>query len=104
MIRFSRLVRRGRDLLIKFADLPIPDLAGPALSSLSAQSRPGLFSRIEGTCLAGDTAGIANKPEPPKPIRWSVYKIASNPVWLGEIEATDEAAAIGKAASSSLSG
>jgi hypothetical protein len=37
-------------------------------------------------------------PEPPKPIRWSVYKIASKAVWLGDVEAQDEAAAMEKAA------
>jgi hypothetical protein len=35
-------------------------------------------------------------PEPP--IRWNVYKIASKAVWLDEIEAPDEAAAMEKAA------
>ena len=37
---------------------------------------------------------MARKSEPPKPIRWNVYKIASKAVWLGEVEATDEAAAV----------
>jgi hypothetical protein len=41
---------------------------------------------------------MAKKPEPPKPIIWSIYKIASKGVWLGEVEASDEAAAIEKAA------
>jgi hypothetical protein len=69
MIRFSRLVRRRRDLLIKFADPPIPDLAGP-IALFFVDSKPaGLFSRIE---LVGDTAGMAKKPEPPNLIRWSV--------------------------------
>jgi hypothetical protein len=31
---------------------------------------------------------MANKPEPPKPIRWAIYKIASKGVWLGAVEAT----------------
>jgi hypothetical protein len=38
------------------------------------------------------------KLEPPEPIRWNVNKIASKAVWLGTIEAADEAAAIEKGA------
>jgi hypothetical protein len=38
------------------------------------------------------------KKTPPKPLRWNVYKIASKAVWLGVVEAADEAAAIEKAA------
>jgi hypothetical protein len=34
------------------------------------------------------------KPEPPKPIRWTIYKIAANAVRLGTVEAPDEATAI----------
>jgi hypothetical protein len=41
---------------------------------------------------------MANKPEPPKPIVWNIYKIASKAVWLGAVEAPDEAAAMEKAA------
>jgi hypothetical protein len=41
---------------------------------------------------------MAKKPEPPKLIRWNVYKIASKAVWLGEVEAPDEAAAMQRAA------
>jgi hypothetical protein len=41
---------------------------------------------------------MAKKPEPPKPIRWNVYKIASKAVWLVEVEALDETAAMEKAA------
>ena len=41
---------------------------------------------------------MAKKPEPPKPIIWKVYKIANKAVWLGDVEAPDEAAAMGKAA------
>jgi hypothetical protein len=42
--------------------------------------------------------GVAKKPEPPKPKRWNVYKLASKAVWLGEVEATDEADAMEKGA------
>jgi hypothetical protein len=42
---------------------------------------------------------MAKKPEPaPKLINWKVYKIANKLVWLAEVEASDEAAAIEKAA------
>jgi hypothetical protein len=37
---------------------------------------------------------MAKKPEPPKPICWKVYKIASKAVWLGDVEAPDEATAM----------
>jgi hypothetical protein len=45
-----------------------------------------------------DTAGMAKKPEPPPPLIWKVYKIASKAVWLVDVEAPDEAAAMEKAA------
>ena len=57
-----------------------------------------LSQSIERTWLAADTAGMAKKPEPPKLLRWNLYKIASKAVWLGEIEAPDEQAAMEKAA------
>ena len=41
---------------------------------------------------------MAEEPEPPKPINWKVYKIANKLVWLGDVEAPDEAAAMEKAA------
>jgi hypothetical protein len=41
---------------------------------------------------------MAKKPEPPKPVIWKVYKIASKSVWLGDVEAPNEAAAMEKAA------
>src|SRR5262245_29660214 len=41
---------------------------------------------------------MAKQPEPPAPIRWQIFKIASKSVWLGSGEAPDEAAAIVKAA------
>jgi hypothetical protein len=44
------------------------------------------------------TAAMAKKPEPPKPIRWNVYKIAGKAVWPGVVEAADQAAAMEKAA------
>jgi hypothetical protein len=40
---------------------------------------------------------MAKKPEP-KPISWNVYKIASKAVWLGDVDAPDEAAAMEQAA------
>jgi hypothetical protein len=44
------------------------------------------------------TAGMPKKPEPPKPIRWNIYKIAANVVRLGTVEAPDAATAIEKGA------
>jgi hypothetical protein len=41
---------------------------------------------------------MAKKPEPAKPIVWSIYKIAAKAVWLGNVEALDEATAIEKGA------
>jgi hypothetical protein len=42
---------------------------------------------------------MAKKPaEPPKPIVWNVHKFASKAVWLGVVEAPDEAAAMERAA------
>jgi hypothetical protein len=41
---------------------------------------------------------MAKRPEPPKPIRWTIYKIAAKAVRLGAVEAPDEAAAIEKGA------
>jgi hypothetical protein len=42
---------------------------------------------------------MAKKPEPPpKPIRWGIYKLASKAVWLGNVEAPDEASAIERGA------
>jgi hypothetical protein len=41
---------------------------------------------------------MAKKPEPPKPIIWNVYKIASKAVWLAAVEVLDEAAAIERGA------
>jgi hypothetical protein len=42
---------------------------------------------------------MAKKPEPPpKPIAWGIYKLAPKAVWLGNVEAPDEASAIEKGA------
>jgi hypothetical protein len=35
---------------------------------------------------------MAKKPEPPKPVRWGIYKLAAKQTWVGEVEAPDEAA------------
>jgi hypothetical protein len=57
-----------------------------------------LFSKIEETYLPADTAGMAKKSEPPKPVTWNIYKFASKAVWLPTVEASDEATAMEKAA------
>jgi hypothetical protein len=41
---------------------------------------------------------MATKPEPTRPARWTIFKIAGKGVWLGTVEALDQAAAIEKAA------
>jgi hypothetical protein len=38
-------------------------------------------------CLTIDICRTVKKPEPPKPIIWNVYEIASKGVWLGEVAA-----------------
>ncbi len=42
--------------------------------------------------------GMAKKPEPPKRMTWSIYKLAAKAVRLGTVEAPDEATAMEKAA------
>ncbi len=44
---------------------------------------------------------MAQKPEPSKPTRWSIYKIAANAVRLGTVEAPDATTAIEKGAANS---
>jgi hypothetical protein len=41
---------------------------------------------------------MAKKPEPSKPISWTIYKIAARQERLGVVEAPDEATAIERAA------
>jgi hypothetical protein len=41
---------------------------------------------------------MSQKTEPQKPTSWNIYKAAAKAVWLGTVEAADEAAAIEKAA------
>jgi hypothetical protein len=41
---------------------------------------------------------VAQKPEPPQPITWNIFRAAKKAVWVGEVEATDERDAIAKAA------
>ena len=45
--------------------------------------------------------GEPTSPEPPQPAplpRWAIHKAAHRLIWVGEVEAADEAAAITKAA------
>jgi hypothetical protein len=41
---------------------------------------------------------MTKKPEPPEPIRWTIYKLAAKRLWLGTVEAADGREAIEKAA------
>jgi len=44
-------------------------------------------------------AAIAKKLEPPQqPITWTIYKVAAKQIWVGTVDASDEATAIEKAA------
>ena len=45
-----------------------------------------------------DTAGMAKKPEPTKPISWEILYAGKKPKPLGEVEAADANEAIEKAA------
>jgi hypothetical protein len=47
--------------------------------------------------LASQYCRHGKEAQPPKPIVWSIYKIAAKAVRLGTIEAPDEAAAMEKA-------
>jgi 2-C-methyl-D-erythritol 4-phosphate cytidylyltransferase len=41
---------------------------------------------------------VVREPQTPQPMKWAIYKVAAKQIWIGEIEATDEAEAIQKAA------
>jgi hypothetical protein len=53
------------------------------------------FFLVGSACVTADTAVMAKKSDPLK--SWNIYKFASKAVWLGTVEASDEAAAIEKA-------
>jgi hypothetical protein len=53
---------------------------------------------VERNRPTAQTARMAKKPEPTKPISWNLYKIANKAIRLGTIEAPDEATASEKAA------
>jgi hypothetical protein len=77
--------------------LDIDERARPAREVLHA-ARNGVVPALDWMGGAVDTHRMAKKPEPPKPIVWNVYKIASKAVWLGGVEAMDEDAAMQKGA------
>jgi hypothetical protein len=60
---------------------------------------PPPFARaaVAATYLAADTCQMAVKTEPTRPISWAIYNVTTRAVWLGTIEAVDEAAAVEKA-------
>ena len=45
---------------------------------------------------------MTKKPEPPEPIRWTIYKLAAKRLWLGTVEAADGREAIEKAAADNV--
>jgi hypothetical protein len=55
------------------------------LAQTASTEEPGPFSWIEGTYLAANICRMAKKPEPPKPMTWSIYKLAG-----GEVEAAGQ--------------
>ena len=64
---------------------------------VSVNAAPGSVPFLGGNGLHARSARGTHT-EPPKPIVWSIYKIASKAVWLGDVEPPDEAAAMEKAA------
>ncbi len=46
----------------------------------ASTEEPGPFSWIEGTYLAANICRMAKKPEPPKHMTWSIYKLAAKAV------------------------
>jgi hypothetical protein len=81
-----------------FAHLLGRSTVGRGVTRLLAQQLRRVPTAVERNQPAIQTAGMAKKQEPPKPITWDIYKIASKGVWLGGVDAPDEAAAIEKAA------
>jgi hypothetical protein len=41
---------------------------------------------------------MVKRPEPPQAARWNIYKFTGKAVWLGTVQAADEATAMEKAA------
>jgi hypothetical protein len=48
--------------------------------------------------MAKQPPDASTNAQPPAPTRWEIFKIASKSVWLGSVEAANEAEAIQKAA------
>jgi hypothetical protein len=44
------------------------------------------------------TTKVTKKPQPPKPVRWGIYKLAAKQTWIDEVEVATEAEAIEKTA------
>jgi hypothetical protein len=74
-----------------------PVVLRPVRRKGDSQQLTRVRTAIERNRFAAQTAGMAKKPQPPKPICWKVDKIASKAVWLGDVEARDEATAMDKA-------
>jgi hypothetical protein len=66
--------------------------------TVSTQKTRDLSARLKYSHLAVNTCHMAEKPEPPKPTSWSIYRIAAKVVRLGAVEPPDEATAIASAA------
>jgi hypothetical protein len=71
---------------------------GPLRRRGNSQQLTQVPTAVECNRPAAQNCRHAQKAEPPKPIRWNMYKIAANVVRLGTVEAPDAATAIEKAA------
>jgi len=67
----------------------VPDPSGICSTAAQTPFRP---------LKRGRHAEDAEQAQTPPPAVWSIYKLAAKQRWLGLVEATDEAAAIAKAA------
>jgi hypothetical protein len=75
-----------------------PAEGGARTGQRSAPQRPVLSARLKVLTSQPVLCQMARKPEPPKPIRWSIYKIAAKGIRLGTVKASDAATAIDKPA------
>ena len=69
-----------------------------ALATASGRQLKRVRTAVERNQPAIQTRDMAKKIEPPQPTSWTIHKIAARQIWMGEIEAPDETAAIEKAA------
>ena len=99
--RPSRTVRRCSIFYLK-QDLRRRNASDRADADPRSERRTARHCRSELTSLAvqASAAGrrMTREPQLPQPTAWAIYYAAAKARWLGEVEAPDEVAAIGKAA------